>query len=48
MDNILSFVRDAALIAFKVFIKALAQHLTKRLKDRTVLTRNKDGSDALK
>ena len=45
MEEFLSFVRDAGLIIFKVFIKAFAQDLFKRRKGRTAPTANRDGSD---
>jgi len=44
-NDILSFVRDAALIAFKAFITALAKLLVNRRKDRTAPTDTRDGSD---
>ena len=44
-EIVLSFVKDAALIVFKVYIKALANDLIKRHKNRTAPTADRDGSD---
>ena len=48
MDIILSLLREAATIAFKALVKALASDLIKRHKDRTAPTSTRDGSDTTK
>ena len=45
MDIILSLLHTAMAAFVKVVVKAAAHYLVNRQKDRTALTRNKDGSD---
>jgi len=45
MDIILSLLLHAAKVFVKVVTKKATLYLIKRVKDRTALTANKDGSD---
>ena len=48
MEMLLSLLIHAASAFVKVFAKALAYYVIKRVKDRTALIRSKDGSDTSK
>jgi len=48
MEILLSLFVHAATVFVKVFAKAIAHYLIKRVKDRTALSANKDGSDTSK
>jgi len=45
MDIILSLLQHAIIAFVKVFAKAAAYYIIKRVKDKTALTANKDGSN---
>ena len=45
MDLVFDLIKEAAIIAYKVVVKALADDLLKRLKKRTAPTAHRDGSD---
>jgi len=45
MDIILSLLIKVAAAFIKPFAKATAHYVIRRIKDRTALTANKDGSD---
>jgi len=47
MDIILSLFLHAVTAFVKVFAKAAAYYILKRIKDKTALTTNKDGFDTI-
>ena len=48
MEIILSLIKEAATVTLRVLVKAVAQNLIKRFKERTAPTSDRDGSDIVK